>query len=69
MVERYDFTLIKNNKDRTRIIDEFCQVITNGNFSAAETMQLRNDLVRDYLESCSLDKSCSLEENKNDTTI
>ena len=63
MVERYDFTLIKNNKERTRIIDEFCQVITNGNFSAAETMQLRNDLVRDYLESC------SLEENKNDTTI
>jgi hypothetical protein len=63
MVERYDFTLIKNNKERTRIIDEFCQVITNGNFSAAETMQLRNDLVRDYLESC------SVEENKNDTTI
>ena len=63
MVERYDFTLIKNNKERTRIIDEFCQVITNGNFSAAETMQLRNDLVRDYLESCSVG------ENKNDTTI
>lgn len=63
MVERYDFTLIKNNKERTRIIDEFCQVITNGNFSAAETMQLRNDLVRDYLESCSVG------EKENDTTI
>ena len=63
MVERYDFTLIKNNKDRTRVIDEFCQVITNGNFSASETMQLRNDLVRDYLESCSVG------ENKDDTTI
>lgn len=56
MVERYDFTLIKDNKERTRIIDEFCQVITASNHSAAETMQLRNDMVRDYLQSCSLEK-------------
>ena len=56
MIERYDFTLIKNHKDRTRIIDEFCQVITASNHSAAETMQLRNDLVRDYFESCSLEE-------------
>lgn len=54
MIERYDFTLIKDNKERTRIIDEFCQVITASNHSAAETMQLRNDMVREYLESCSL---------------
>lgn len=60
MVERYDFTLIKNHKDRTKVIDEFCEIITNGNFSASETMQLRNDLVRDYL------KSCSVEEKKED---
>ena len=60
MVERYDFTLIKNHKERTRVIDEFCEIITNGNFSAKETMQLRNDLVRDYL------KSCSVEEKKED---
>ena len=66
MIERYDFTLIKNHKDRTRIIDEFCQVITASNHSAAETMQLRNDMVRDYLESCSLDKSCSLEEKEDE---
>ena len=56
MVERYDFTLIKNHKDRTRVIDEFCEIITNGNFSASETMQLRNDLVRAYLESCSVEE-------------
>jgi len=56
MIERYDFTLIKDNKERTRIIDEFCQVITASNHSAAETMQLRNDMVRDYLESCSLEE-------------
>tara|TARA_A200000113_G_scaffold114489_1_gene102869 strand:- start:348 stop:533 length:186 start_codon:yes stop_codon:yes gene_type:complete len=56
MVERYDFTLIKNHKDRTRVIDEFCEIITNGNFSASETMQLRNDLVRDYLKSCSVEE-------------
>jgi len=56
MVERYDFTLIKDNKDRTRIIDEFCEIITASNHSASETMQLRNDLVRDYLESCSLEE-------------
>ena len=55
MVERYDFTLIKDNKERTRIIDEFCEIITASNHSATETMQLRNDLVRDYLESCSLE--------------
>jgi len=54
MVERYDFTLIKDNKDRTRIIDEFCEIITASNHSPSETMQLRNDLVRDYLESCSV---------------
>ena len=53
MVERYDFTLIKNHKDRTRIIDEFCEIITASNHSPSKTMQLRNDLVRDYLESCS----------------
>ena len=63
MVERYDFTRIKNNKDRTRIIDEFCEIITSGNYSAAETMAIRKELVGDYLaQSCSLDKSCSLEE-------
>ena len=55
MVERYDFTLIKNNKERTKVIDEFCQIITNGNYSARETMQIRDDLVRDYLKSCSLE--------------
>ena len=53
MVKRYDFTLIKNHKERTRIIDEFCEIITASNHSPSETMQLRNDLVRDYLESCS----------------
>lgn len=66
MVERYDFTRIKNNKDRTRIIDEFCEIITNGNYSAAETMAIRKELVGDYLESCSLDKSCSLEEKEDE---
>lgn len=66
MVERYDFTLIKNNKERTKVIDEFCQIITNGNYSAKETMQIRDDLVRDYLKSCSLDKSCSLEEKQDE---
>ena len=55
MVERYDFTLIKNNKERTKVIDEFCEIITAGNYSASETMQIRDDLVRDYLKSCSLE--------------
>ena len=56
MVERYDFTLIKNNKERTKVIDEFCEIITAGNYSAKETMQIRDDLVRDYLKSCSLEE-------------
>ena len=56
MVERYDFTLIKNNKERTKVIDEFCEIITAGNYSARETMQIRDDLVRDYLKSCSLEE-------------
>lgn len=60
MIERYDFTLIKNHKDRTKVIDEFCEIITAGNYSAKETMQIRNDLVRAYL------KSCSVEEEKDD---
>ena len=60
MMERYDFTLIKNHKERTRIINEFCEIITASNHTAKETMQLRDDLVRDYL------KSCSVEEKKDD---
>jgi hypothetical protein len=53
VVESYDFTLIKDNKARTKVIDEFCEIIENGNFSARETMALRNELVINYLQSCS----------------
>ena len=63
MVERYDFTLIKNHKERTRIIQEFCEIITASSHTPSETMQLRNDMVRDYL------KSCSVEEKKEDEKI
>lgn len=61
MVERYDFTLIKNHKERTRIINDFCEIITASNHTAKETMQIRDDLVRAYLESCSVE-----EEKEND---
>jgi len=56
MIVRYDFTLIKNHKERTRIINEFCEIITASNHTAKETMQLRDDLVRAYLESCSVEE-------------
>lgn len=59
MVQRYDFTEIINNQDRQKIIDEFCETICRGDYTPAETMEIRKTLVKNYLE-----QSCSVDEEK-----
>ena len=53
----FDFIDIPNNKDRTEVIQKFCDLVRLGSHSANELKELRHELVSDYLfQSCSADE-------------
>ena len=53
----FDFIDIPNNKDRTKVIEEYCRMVKRGSYSVNEQKELRHELVSDYLfQSCSADE-------------
>lgn len=51
MIERYNFTDIKDNKTRQEAIDKFCEIIELGNYNAHQTRQVMNDVISCCVET------------------
>jgi hypothetical protein len=54
----FDFIDIPNNKDRTQVIQEYCRLIRQGDYSLNEQKELRHELVSDYLIKHCMDNHC-----------
>ena len=51
MIERYNFTDIKDNKTRQEAIDKFCEIIESGNYNAHQTRQVMNNVISCCVET------------------